>query len=155
MIKIVNCNLFDSGADVICHQVSCKGVMNSGVSKQVRDRYPDVFEVYKKTCDEMNNKHAILLGNILDVPVSDNGKNFIICNLFGQDNYGSGFCFTDYKSLIACLEKVKDTHKGKSVALPYRMACSIAGGDWRVVEEIILDVLDGCDVIICRHKFQD
>ena len=152
MIKIVNCNLFDSGAEVLCHQVNCRGVMNNGVAKQVRDRYPKVFEAYKKACDGAGNKNAALLGGILDVPVSDGGKKFTVCNLFGQDNYGSGFCFTDYKALIACLEKVKEKHSGKSLAFPYRMSCSIAGGDWRVVEEILLDVLDGCDVTVCRYK---
>ena len=154
MIKIINCNIFDSGADVVCHQVNCKGVMNNGVAKQVRNRFPNVYEAYKKYCEESENKSGALLGDILDVKVTENGKSYIICNLFGQDNYGSGFCFTDYKALIACLEKVKKAHKNKTIAFPYRMSCSIAGGDWRVVEEIMLDVLDDCDVLICRHKLE-
>jgi len=128
--------------------------MEHGVAKQVRARWPQVFDAYKAECKAALNNKDLLLGHVCDVAVSDGGKSFIICNLFGQDNYHTGklFCFTDYIALRKCLAKVKATHSGKSIALPYRMSCSLAGGDWRVVEEIILDELKGCDVTICRYK---
>jgi len=153
MVKIIDCNLFDSGAEVILHQVNCKGAMGSGVAKQVRDRYPQVYDVYKRHCKVMNFDHTVLLGTTCDVAVSEKGEPVVICNLFGQDNYiGSGFCFTDYNALRKALEKVKEKYGDKRIALPYRMSCSLAGGEWRAVEEIILDVLGGSDVTICRYK---
>lgn len=48
MIKHVKCDIFESDADVICHQVNWQGVMDSGVAKQVRERYPNAFEEYKE-----------------------------------------------------------------------------------------------------------
>lgn len=39
-------NVFDSDAKIICHQVNCQGVMGSGVAKEVRERYPKVYEQY-------------------------------------------------------------------------------------------------------------
>lgn len=39
-------NVFDSDADIICHQVNCQGVMGSGVAKEVRERYPEVYYAY-------------------------------------------------------------------------------------------------------------
>ena len=45
------CDLFESGADMICHQVNCMGVMGSGVAKQVKERYPKVFEEYVNWCN--------------------------------------------------------------------------------------------------------
>ena len=39
-------NVFDSDADIICHQVNCQGVMGSGVAKEVRERFPNVYEQY-------------------------------------------------------------------------------------------------------------
>ena len=152
MIKIIDCNVFESGADVICHQVNCKGVMGTGVAKQVKERYPHVFEEYKSVCDaEPDAKY--LLGAICCVPVGKDEKTQIICSLFGQDNYrGSGFCFTDYTALRIALERVREKYGDKTIALPYRMSCSLAGGDWRLVEKIILDVLGNCDVTICRHE---
>ncbi|MCL2061790.1 MAG: macro domain-containing protein [Firmicutes bacterium] len=154
MIKIMNGNLLESGAEVICHQVNCKGAMDAGIAKQIKIKYPKVFEVYQKVCADAGYDHAKLLGTICDVPVEKGKNSLIICNLFGQDNYqGSGFCFTDYNALRAALEKVKENHGNKKIALPYRMSCSLAGGDWRVVEEIILDAFgNDCDVTIYRMK---
>jgi len=155
MVKIIWRNLFESGADVICHQVNCKGVMDNGIAKQVKERYPSVNEAYIGFCEAAKYSRTALLGNILDVSVSLENRDFIVCNLFGQDNYGSGFCFTDYTALRAALEKVKERHGDKSIAMAYRMSSSLAGGDWRIVEEIILDVLGGCDVTLCRYKPND
>ena len=36
MIKIINGDLFDTDANIICHQVNCKGKMGSGVALQVK-----------------------------------------------------------------------------------------------------------------------
>ena len=43
MIKHIKCDIFESGADLILHQVNCQGAMNSGVAKQVREKYPNVI----------------------------------------------------------------------------------------------------------------
>ena len=153
MVKIIDCDLFQSGAEVICHQVNCRGNMGHGIAKQVRERFPHVYDAYKKVCDDANNNHELLLGTVCDVPVSDKKGAAIICNLFGQDNYsGSGFSFTDYDALRKCLEIVRKKYKNKRIALPYRMSSSVAGGRWSIVEGIILDVLGDMDVTLCRLK---
>jgi len=152
MVKIINCNIFEADADVICHQVNYKGVLNYAVGKQLKTLYPHIYENYKRVCSEAKDPTK-LLGTICDVPASDKKDAKIICSLFGQGSYpGSGFCFTDYNALRECLIKVRDKYSKKRIALPYRMSCSVAGGDWRMVEEIILDILGDLDVTICRLK---
>ena len=37
MVTFHNGNILDSGADIICHQVNCRGVMGSGVAKQIKE----------------------------------------------------------------------------------------------------------------------
>ena len=54
MVKIVEGDIFESDAGFIVHQVNCQGVMGSGVAKQVKDRFPLVFEEYMKWCTERN-----------------------------------------------------------------------------------------------------
>ena len=44
---------------VICHQVNCQGVMGAGIAKQIRARWPEVYEDYKKTIE---NAEAQLAG---------------------------------------------------------------------------------------------
>ena len=41
MVKIIEGNLFDTKANIICHQCNCQGVMGSGVAAEVKRRYPE------------------------------------------------------------------------------------------------------------------
>ena len=43
-------NLLDAQTDVIAHQVNCQGVMGSGVAKQIRDKWPRVYDSYVTYC---------------------------------------------------------------------------------------------------------
>ena len=151
MIKIIDCNLFDIDAEVICHQVNCIGTMMGSVAGQVRERFPEVFEVYRQLCESVGVPRS-LLGTLCDVPVLRNGKTVVICSLFEQDSYPNGVCFTDYDALAVSLGKVREKYGDKRIAMPYRMSCSLAGGDWRIIEKIILDTFGGCDVTLCRHE---
>lgn len=48
MIKIIDGDLFETDAKFIVHQVNCMGRMGSGVALQVKEKYPHVYEEYKK-----------------------------------------------------------------------------------------------------------
>lgn len=52
-IRIVNGDIFQSGADIIVHQVNCQGVMKSGVARQVWKKISCNFRCvskYAETC---------------------------------------------------------------------------------------------------------
>ena len=71
MIEIYDCSVFDVFSNVIAHQVNCQGVMGSGVAKQIRDRYPEVYTQYKAVCEATTDKSK-LLGKalIVELPVN-------------------------------------------------------------------------------------
>lgn len=48
MIKEIVGNLFESDAQILCHQCNCQGKMGSGVAAEVRLRYPHVYGSYYK-----------------------------------------------------------------------------------------------------------
>ena len=157
MIKHIKCDIFESGADVICHQVNCQGVMGSGVAKQVREKYPWVYGTYKSYCDGIKTRvserpTSFLLGVALPVFIDE---NTIIENLFGQDKYGyDGNCYTSYEKLKDALRIVKIRYSNKTIAIPYLMGCHRGGGDWNVVYKMIEEVFadyDG-DVLICEYN---
>lgn len=150
MIKHVEGDIFESGAQVILHHVNCQGVMGSGVAKQVREKYPVVFEYYKSWCDDLSLKPG-LLGQIQTVYTDDAGKQAIV-NLFAQDKFGyDGNCYTSYEALKKCLESVNKQFAGHTVAIPYLMACHRGGGDWSVVSKMIEDTLTDCDVTLYEY----
>ena len=115
MIRYSMGNIFESNANVILHQVNCQGVMGSGVAKQVHDKYPKVYALYRELCDAYKNDKEKLLGVVQIVYVN---KSLAIANLFAQNEFGrNGKCYTNYEALEICLMDVNKRFKGKSVAV--------------------------------------
>ena len=158
MIKHIKCDIFESGADIICHQVNCQGVMGSGVAKTVRERYPEVYNKYLDFCKHADGMPKRLLGMVQPCSISKNNNEFypIITNLFAQENFGyNGKCYTDYGALRKCLEAVEEaSDKNTIVAFPYLMGCHRGGGDWNIVYKMIEEVFadSDCEVLICEYN---
>jgi O-acetyl-ADP-ribose deacetylase (regulator of RNase III) len=138
MITIIEGNILEAKEDVIVHQVNCRSVMGSGLAKQIREKYPEVYEQYITFCSQFS-PHG-LLGKAQKVYTHDDK---IVFNLFGQLNYGrKNIRYTDYDALKEALTKVYEdaNHFLWSVALPYNIGCGLANGNWDRVYEIIDDV---------------
>lgn len=142
MIKILNGNLFDTDAEIICHQCNCQGVMGSGVAAEVKRRYPNVFRTY---CDTYIYE-GLMLGDTIIVPTKNN-KGQVIANLCAQDKYGRDKQYTDYDALRKCLRSVRDFIEHSKwegvarIAFPYGMGSVRGGGDWNTVYQIIEEEL--------------
>src|SRR5699024_5323140 len=114
MIKIVKGDVLKAEEDVIAHQVNCKGVMGSGLAKQIRNKYKGVYQKYKRECEEelsRSGKSKFLLGHTLNVEV---GEGKYVANLFGQDGYGRDKKYTDYPSLKIALIKLEKFEIGRA-----------------------------------------
>lgn len=146
MLKIVNGNIFDSDANIICHQVNTFGIMGGGIALQVKNRFPIVYQEYKDLCDE--NKNNNLLGNVL---FSYYDENKMIANCFSQDGWE-----TDYNALRDCLIKVRSNCQQsiRSVALPYNYGCGIAKGDWNIVYNIIQEIFENTLIDCVIYKLE-
>ncbi|MGG0667810.1 Appr-1-p processing protein [Lederbergia citrisecunda] len=145
MIRIVEGNLLDAKEHIIGHQVNCKFVMGAGLARQIRSRYPTVYETYLKAKGQSN-----LLGKVQMVHVN---KHRVVANIFGQYNYGRDGLYTDYKALEEALTKTKKFAKENnlSVALPFGLGSGLAGGDWKTIYGIIDRAFDGYEVTL--YKF--
>lgn len=152
-IKHIYGDILKADADCILHQVNCQGKMNSGLAKQIRAMFPEVFETYVNFCSKRTSKQ--LLGNMLGVAVhsEENKKVRAIMNLFAQEYYGyDGKCYTDYKALEQSLYKVKQYTQFNSLAIPYKMGCCRGGGDWNKVYSIIEKVFKDTDTKIFIYE---
>lgn len=88
--KVIDGDLLNTQAKYICHQVNCKGRMGSGVAKQIRAKYPEVYTAYVKEAN------ADMLGIPQFVQCYD-GK--VIINMFAQQSYGyDGRQYTSYEA---------------------------------------------------------
>lgn len=124
---------------IIIHQVNCMGAFNAGLAKQIRQRYPMAYIQYKHNVDKFNNK-SDLLGKVLITKVSE-GK--FIAHMFSQLRYGKGN-HTNLSAMKKALYTINNLANQYNlvIALPYRIGCGLAGGDWSEVSKVIDDNLD-------------
>lgn len=126
---------------VIVHQVNCQGVMGSGIAKAIREKWPVVYSQYKSD--------PPALGDVQIVPVA---SDLFVCNLAGQDGFGSRAVYTDYNAVRSGLQKLAKWNDayGREIHIPFKMSCGLGGGDWRVVTKIIEEELANHKVVICE-----
>lgn len=157
MITYVKGDLLETNCDFICHQVNCQGVMNSGIAKQIREKWPIVYKNYKleyknlkqsisnifKDCDIKPDISIVLLGDIQVVPLWTNYYNATshqaVINMFSQRFYGyDGNRYTSYDAFETCLKKIKEiVPKDKTIAFPYKIGCDRGGANWEIIKKMI------------------
>lgn len=140
MVHNVIGNLLDSNCDYICHQVNCQGVMGSGIAKQIRERWPKVYESYVHYVDRHNRDGIGLLGKILISNISGRPK---VINMFSQDMYGyDGMRYTSYDAFANCLTTIGiHVPKSQSIGFPKNIGCGLGGGNWKVISALIEEIL--------------
>ena len=153
MVKCVKGNLLDSDCTYICHQVNCQGAMGSGIAKQIRERWPEVFSSYRSYYMRFLGNTSSLLGNIWGVKINDTQW---VVNMFSQDNFGyDGSRFTSYDAFAECLIAMRDRFsKGKTIGFPKNIGCGLGGGNWKVISALIEEIL-GKDFDVYIYELED
>lgn len=147
-------DLLDSSADIICHQVN-PFAMNSGIAKQIKEKYPRVYEKHMEACE----KKLVKLGTCQIIKTNPGyNDNRLIANLCGQETYGyDGKRYTNYEGIYVALEKLADYCKKnniKSVAFPKNMSCVRGGAKWWIIVSMIEAVfMDNKNIIIEYWEF--
>jgi O-acetyl-ADP-ribose deacetylase (regulator of RNase III) len=143
-------DLLDAPVDYICHQVNCQGRMGSGIAKQIRERWPIVYEQYiagfKAIEEESINWEdeldvsEVLLGRLQQIKVNDTQT---VINMFAQQYYGyDGKRYTSYDAFWACLGGIRDSvPKGSKIGFPWQIGCGLGGANWEVIMTMIEEVL--------------
>ena len=142
-------NLLDAQTDVIAHQVNCQSTMGSGVAKQIRNKWPRVYDSYATYCYEYIAGTHELLGECQLVQINDNQY---VANLFGQNYYGTdGKRYTSYDAIYEALTSLRQQmieDNLKSLAIPFRMSCDRGGADWKVLIAMLYSIFEETDITI-------
>lgn len=143
MIHWVRGNIFDSHAQTLVNPVNCKGVMGAGLAKQFKEKYPRMFERYRKCCLANQLKPGLLLlckerdHWILNFPTKDNWRDA------SQIDY-----------IVCGLAKLADSWQSKgitSIAIP-RIGCGLGSLDWNVVKKVIINHLGDLPIDIYVYE---
>lgn len=134
MIRYVKGDLLASNLKVIAHGCNCQGVMGGGIAKQIRDKWPNVYEVY-------NLKYKVLgleLGTILPVRTLDDR---IIVNCMTQLDFGyNNKMYVDYDAIDKCMTAINNHVElwgVTEVGMP-KIGAGLGNGQWNLIEDIIV-----------------
>lgn len=123
-------DILEAKENIIVQQVNCCKVMGAGLALAIRNKYPKVYTEYRNRDGK--------LGNVLLVKVEDNKW---VANIYGQQTYGrnKNVVYTDYNAVETALNKVNKfaTENNLSIAVPYKMGCGLANGNWNKIQEIL------------------
>lgn len=144
MITYIKGNLLDSNVDYICHQVNCRGRMGSGIAKQIRERFPEVYRVYRERYEDalrVLDSPDRMLGStdIVQIP----GTKQHVVNMYSQRSYGyDGKCYTSYKAFKFILQELKDyIPTDCTIGFPKGIGCGLGGGNWSKISKMIEEIL--------------
>ena len=151
MVSIKKGNLLSAKEKVIAHQVNCFGVAG-GLAGYVFRKWPTAKSDYAQVVGRIDKKAGntkALLG--MAQLTGEQKDGHIICNLFGQYEPGPAY---NPQRLEQALEQLGNVARimGWSVALPYKLSCGIAGGDWDEVKAIIERTLYDVDCVIYQKE---
>ena len=148
-------NILDCEERFMVQQVNCCGVMGSGLALQIKTKYPEVEECYKRYCEKFTDKLERL------------GKCNIVCcedgvyvgNLFGQVEYGrdKSVIYTDFSALFEAIKEVCSYANAlgfSKIAVPYKLGCGLANGNWEHVYAalVVISELKYIDFVIYNNN---
>ena len=138
---------------VIVHGCNAQGVMGSGVAKQLRAKYPDIFLAYINHLDTYKGLDVNPLGS---VSFSRINGSLLVANAITQEFYGrDGELYVSYIALIECLKSVAEfvtARRNMPVHIPYLIGAGLGGGDEEKIIRIIENKLKDCDVHLHHWK---
>jgi len=153
-MNIINKDITTVESGIIVHQVNCQGVMGGGVAKAIREKWPQVYEKYRKRfSDNYYSSGSDFLASIDICHIND---NLYIVNLYGQNLFKSNTTdkirFTSYAAWEEALPELKDyivrDNLPKQIYFPYLVGCGLGGGDWRIISAMIEEYFP--DATFCK-----
>lgn len=140
--------LLNGEFNVIVHGCNCFCTMGAGIAKQIKKRFPRVYESDLQTIRGDKNK----LGNIRIIKY----KNFDIINAYTQYNYINitNRINVDYDAIRSCFKQIKKFYsKYNNIKIGYPLiGCGLAGGNWNIVRKIINEELKGMNHSLVEYK---
>ncbi len=127
---------------IIVHGCNCFNTMGSGIARQIREKYPEAWQIDQDTVKGDRSK----LGDFTYVVGEDDR---IIFNAYTQYRYGrdSDVVYLEYEALTQSIDRIFGLVNAASswsesvdadcpIAMP-KIGCGLANGDWDVVSKVL------------------
>jgi O-acetyl-ADP-ribose deacetylase (regulator of RNase III) len=137
MVRVRKGDILSVEKGIIVHGCNARGVMGSGLAKQVKEKWPECFEVYKNhLLFEAHAGHSCL-GQVVPKMINE---NLIIANAITQEDYGRepGKVYVNYAAVGRCFTNIARVANDLQLPVHYPMiGAGLAGGSWELIEQQI------------------
>ena len=125
-------DVLNSDEEVVVHGCNCFKAMGAGIARQVREQCPNAYKADQDTLWGDKTK----LGSF--TVAVDNGM--MVFNAYTQYRYTRDKVDVDYDAVHSALTEIcQNTPQYDVIAMP-KIGCGLAGGDWKIVSQILEDV---------------
>jgi O-acetyl-ADP-ribose deacetylase (regulator of RNase III) len=139
--------VFRTEPTIIAHGCNCRGGFGSGVAGQVARLYPQAREAYLAKY----KSEGWQLGEVQYVSIIEHRTSLWVANMATQDTYGGPGVHVDYEAVKNCFDNLLAFAEGVyAVSIP-KIGAGLGGGDWEIIESIIVDRLKNYDVEVTCH----
>lgn len=147
MKHLYNSNILDVTSGVIVHGCNAQGTMGSGVAKQLRAKYPEIYDAYVVHLNKFRANAWNPLGSVNFVHVH---SGLTVANAITQEFYGrDGRQYVSYAALRKALADVVAVADGITVHVPYLIGAGLGGGSEQKILEIFKNI--GYENICFHH----
>lgn len=126
-------DVFTTDARAIGHGVNVDGVMGSGIAVQFRERFPEMYDEYRKLC----KSGELAPGGIMVFEVA---PKLYVYNIASQDRPGANATYEWLAEGIRQAVKIAEADGLTKFAIP-RIGSGIGGLNERQVETLIADII--------------
>ena len=127
-----NGDLFGTDAKAVGHGVNVRGAMGAGIAVAFRQRWPQMYEEYRKVCRD----GVLVPGGCYAWETEDEDRIGLVLNLASQDDPGPNASISWLDSSATCAAAAAIERGIDRIAIP-RIGCGIGGLDWDEVEQTL------------------
>jgi O-acetyl-ADP-ribose deacetylase (regulator of RNase III) len=124
--------------DLIIHGCNCFCTMGAGIAKQIRSQFPQAWEADLATQSGDRSK----LGSYSKACINTPSGRLHVINAYTQYHYSGDGVLVDYDAVTKVFTALKNQFHGQRMGYP-QIGAGLAGGDWKIISEIIDSALDG------------
>jgi len=151
MIRQINEDLFKLDVDALAHGCNIKGIMDAGIAREFKRRYPEMFDEYVSYC----RSDLLKPGEVHFYRKADGRKPYIV-NIATQIIPSRGARIEYVERGLINVSKSYEGWGIRSLAIP-KMGCGLGGLEWvdvnKIVERVFRDSY--LEVIIALGKSTD
>jgi len=130
-----NGDLFTTDARAIGHGVNTHGVMGAGIAKTFKQRYPEMFKVYRRHCEIQALRPGMSMSWSGMPNVGEHDAKWVF-NMASQENPGPDAKYTWLFTAAAESARIAGGTGLDRIAIP-EIGCGIGGLEWRTVKRLL------------------